>query len=129
MKMLTTLIAGTALALGASAAVAKAPSGEETLARMLAGRVAGQPVRCIALFRSDQLRVIDRVGVVYDAGKTIYVARARDPQSLRDDDILVTDRFGSQFCREDSMHTVERYTGALKSVVFLDDFVPYTRAG
>lgn len=129
MKTLATILAGAALALTASAAGARRPSGEETLARLLEGRVPGQPVRCINVFRSNQLRVIDRVGVVYDAGSTIYLARARDPESLRDDDVLVTSRFGSDLCRDDQMHTVERYSGALKSVVFLDDFVPYKRAG
>lgn len=129
MKTLAMILAGAGLALAGSAAQAGRPSGEETLARLLDGRVPGQPVRCIAAWRGRDLRVIDRVGVVYDAGNTIYVARARDPQSLRDDDILVSQRYGSQFCRDDQMHTVERYTGVLRSVVFLDDFVPYTRAG
>jgi len=129
MKTFAAILAGAVLALGASAADARRPTGEETLARMLQGRVAGTPVRCVPAWRGRDLRVIDHVGVVYDAGNTIYVARARDPESLRDDDVLVSRRFGSDFCRDDQMHTVERYSGALRSIVFLDDFVPYTRAG
>ena len=129
MKSFVLIVAASTLAVAGSSAQASRPTGEQTLARLLAGRVAGKPVRCVPAFNGRDLRVIDRVGVVYDAGRTIYVARARDPDSLRDDDVLISHRFGSDYCRDDQMHTVERYSGALKSVVFLDDFVPYTRAG
>jgi hypothetical protein len=129
MKTIATLIAGTALALTGSAALAKAPSGEERLAHMLEGRTAGQPMRCISEFsRGRDVQVIDRVGVVYDAGDTIWVARAQDPEALRDRDILVVDRMnGSQLCRDDIKRTIDRYEGNLKSVVFVTDFVPYRR--
>ena len=129
MNTVATLAAVTALALAGAPASAASPTGEETLARMLEGRVAGPPVRCIAVFRDKQLRMLDRVGVVYDEGKTIYVARASDPQTFRDRDILIIERHGSELCREDVRRTVERDTGALESLVFLSDFVPYTRAG
>jgi hypothetical protein len=132
MKTLATILAGAALALtGATAASAEttAEKGEARLARMLEGRVAGDPVSCITPFRSDSLRIIDHVGVVYDAGKTIWVARpVNDPKALDSDDILVVERFGSQICRQDVMKTVDRYVGNLTGLVFLGDFVPYTRA-
>jgi hypothetical protein len=129
MKLIATLIAGTALALTGSSALAKAPSGEERLAHMLEGRIAGQPMRCISEFsRGRDVQVIDRVGVVYDAGDTIWVARAHDPDALRDRDILVVDRMsGGQLCRDDIKRTIDRYEGNLKSVVFVSDFVPYRR--
>ena len=74
------------------------------------------------------MRIIDHVGIVYDDGRTIYVARTlNDPKSLDSDDILVIERYGSQICRQDMMKTVDRYVGNLTGVVFLDNFVPYTK--
>lgn len=128
MKMIATLIAGTVLALTGSAALAKAPSGEERLATMLAGRVAGRPATCINdMHASKDVQVLDRVGLVFKAGDTIWVGRAIDPESIRDRDILVVDRFGGQLCRTDHMRTVDRFDGSLRSVVFVDGFVPYRR--
>ena len=132
MKTLATILAGAALALTGTAAVSAettAEKGEARLARMLEGRVAGDPVSCITPFRNDSLRIIDHVGIVYDAGKTIWVARpVNDPSTLDSDDILVIERFGTQICRQDVLKTVDRYVGNLTGLVFLGDFVPYTRA-
>lgn len=130
MKTIASILAGAALILSGTQAFARSgPSGEERLARMLAGRVAGQPMRCISEFsRGRDVQVIDRVGVVYDAGDTVWVARAIDPESLRDRDILIIERMGGgSLCRDDVKRTVDRTAGMLKSVVFLSDFVPYRR--
>jgi hypothetical protein len=131
MKSLPLILASAALALGGSAALARhAPDGEAKLAKMLEGRVAGKPVRCISTYRSQDIQVIDRVGLVYDAGRTIYVARAAHPESLRDSDVLIVERFnGASLCREDVRRTVDRTDGFMRSVVFLEDFVPYTKQG
>ncbi|MEO6041984.1 MAG: hypothetical protein ABIP41_08790 [Croceibacterium sp.] len=130
MMRVATLIALGALALTGSAGLARAPSGEQRLARMLEGRVAGRPMRCINAFHGRDVQVIDRVGIVYDDGKTVWVARADDPDSVRDRDILIVERMsGSNLCRDDVKRTVDRSEGFLRSVVFLGDFVPYTRAG
>ena len=132
MKTLATILAGAALALAAGApayAETRAEKGEARLAKMLEGREAGQPVSCITPFRSDAVRIIDHVGIVFDDGKTIYVARpVNNPETLDSDDILVIERYGSQICRQDMMKTVDRYVGNLTGVVFLDNFVPYTKA-
>lgn len=133
MKTLATLFSGAALALAASApayAETRAEKSEARLAKMLEGRTAGEPVSCINTLRSSSdLQVLDYVGVVYDAGDTIYVARAADPKSLGRDDVVVIERFGSQLCKQDVVRTVDRYAGFTTGVVFLGDFVPYTRAG
>lgn len=134
MKALATILSGAAFALGASAAVASGSghndTGEARLARMLEGRTAGTPVSCITTTRSDKMEVIDGVAVVYDAGTTIYVARPTDPRMLGRNDALVLDRFSpSRLCVQESMKTVDRYDGFHTGVVFLKDFVPYTKAG
>jgi len=93
------ILAGAALALtgtsvsAGSAANGDTRQGEARLARMIAGRTAGTPQSCIDTFRSDKLEVIPGVAVVYDGGKTVYVARPKDPHMLGRNDALVTDRF------------------------------------
>ena len=115
MKTLATILAGAALALtGATAATAgRAEDNEAKLARMLEGRTAGEPVNCISALRSNRLEVIEHVGIVYNAGNTIYVARPTDARQLGRDDIVV----------------IDRYNGFTTGAVFLEDFVPYTKRG
>ena len=131
MKILSLILAGAALALtGTSAAFARsAEANEARLARMLEGRTAGKPVSCISAILSNRIQVIEHVGIVYDAGNTIYVARPTNPDSLGRNDIVVVNRFGGQICNTDVIRTVDRYQGFTTGAVFLDHFVPYTKAG
>jgi len=132
MKAIATVLAGAALAMtGASAASATtlAERGEARLATMLEGRTAGEPVSCISAMNSSRIKVIEHVGVVYDAGNTIYVSRPTDPKSLGAWDVPIFERFGSQLCKTDVVRTVDRSNGYPSGVVFLNDFVPYTKAG
>ena len=131
MKTFATILAGAALAVsGVSPASAEtlAERGEARLAEMLQGRVAGEPVSCITPNRSRNLQVIEHVGVVYDDGDTIYVARPSNPRSLGSMDVPVIERFGSQLCKQDLTKTIDRYDGHVSGVVFLSDFVPYTKS-
>jgi hypothetical protein len=130
MKALATILAGAALALsGATAASAQtlAEKGEARLAKMLEGRSAGEPVSCISAMRGNKLQVIEYVGLVYESGDTVYVARPSDPRSLGRNDVVIIDRFGSQLCKQDVVRTVDRHNGFISGVVFLSDFVPYKR--
>lgn len=102
--------------------------GEQRLAKLLDGRVAGEPVRCIRALPSQRMQTIDGTAYVYGAGKTIYVQRTRNPDQIDDDDILVATRFGStQLCRLDQVTTIDRVLGFFTGAVFFEDFVPYTR--
>ena len=95
---------------------------------MLEGRTAGEPVSCISALNSNRLEVIEHVGLVYDSGATIYVARPTDPRQLGRDDVVVIDRHGGQLCTSDVIRTIDRYQGYTTGAVFLDRFVPYSRA-
>ena len=129
MKTLATILAGAALVLGGTAVSAKsAEENEAKLARMLEGRTAGEPVSCISALNSNRLEVIEHVGIVYDAGSTIYVARPTDPRQLGRDDVVVIDRHGGQLCTSDVIRTIDRYQGFTTGAVFLDRFVPYSKA-
>ncbi len=102
--------------------------GEERLAGLLEGRVAGEPQRCIRTRLNDQVTVIDKTAIVYGRGKTIYVQRTRNPNRIDDHDVLVTRRFNAtQVCRLDIVKTVDRLNGFFTGAMFYEDFVPYTR--
>lgn len=102
--------------------------GEERLAKLLKGRVAGQPMSCIRTLPRDRMTIIDGTAYVYGSGNTIYVQRTREPDRIDDSDTLVTNRFSaSQLCRLDTMTTIDRFTGIFTGAVFFEDFVPYTR--
>jgi hypothetical protein len=128
--LLTVTAAAIILAAGATAAQAetRAERGEARLAEMLEGyQASGETRSCIHATRSNDLEVIPYVGVVYDAGSTIYVARASRPDMLRDSDVPVFERYSSQLCNTDVMRTIDRYNTGFSGVLFLDDFVAYTR--
>jgi hypothetical protein len=133
MKNLAIVLAGAALALCATAASASTTSerGEARLARMLEGRTPGTPVSCIdTMGGSTKMQVIDEVALVYDAGRTIYVARPTDPHMLGRNDAVVMDRFSpSRLCVQEPMRTIDRYDGYPTGVLFLKEFVPYTKNG
>lgn len=132
MKLITSILAGAALALGAGAATAgdAVEKGEARLAKMLEGRVAGEPVRCITTFRSNTPEIIDRVALVHREGKTIYVGRPIRPRSLDSRDILLIERFSSsQLCGGDHMRMIDRTGGYTTGLVWVKEFVPYTKAG
>lgn len=132
MKIMMPLAALALMAIPASAQEeAPAPSkGELKLAKMLEGRVAGEPERCINTFRSGNLTIVDGTALVYRDGKTIWVNRTRNPDSLDDDDYLVIRKYGSssQLCRLDNVTTHDRTGNFFTGVVFLEDFVPYRKA-
>ena len=129
----------TAFAVAAALSMAVAPSadakprltGQEQLAKMLDGRVAGKPQSCIFTggAASNDMTIIDRTALVFRSGGTLWVNRPADPKSIDDNDILVFKRFsGSQLCRTDMVNTVDRLSPhMLTGVVFLGDFVPYRK--
>lgn len=102
--------------------------GEQRLAKLLEGRVAGEPLRCIRTLPNQRMTTINRTAYVYGSGNTIYVQRTRNPDQINDNDALVTRRFNAtELCRLDQMTTVDRVSGIFTGAVFFEDFVPYTR--
>ncbi len=123
-------------ALFAAAAMIAAPAAakeklapEAELAKLLEGRVAGEPQNCIALAPSTSSQIIDKTAIVYRIGGTLWVNRPRSgAASLNDDDILVTKLTGSQLCSIDSIQLHDRSSNFYRGFVILDEFVPYRRA-
>lgn len=130
--MLKTLAISTAVAALAMAAPASAQDREEraerAFAELVEGRVAGEARSCISTFQSNRLRVEEHVGLVYERGDTIWVARARNPERLDNWDVPIIERYSSQLCRSDVTRTIDRGSGMFSGVLFLEDWVPYTRS-
>lgn len=128
----TLAITATALAMTLATTPLAARDAEERSAEAFAelteGRVAGEPQSCITTVgSSNRIRVEEHLGIVYERGDTIWIARATNPRDLGPWDVPIIDRYGSQLCRMDVIRTVDRSSGFFTGVVFLEDFVPYTR--
>lgn len=127
----TALVSAAALALALGAGTSSArerPTGEQELARLLEGRVAGEAQSCVDTFRNRDTKIVDGTAVVVGRGKTIWVNVPQNAADLDDDDLIVTRQFGTRWCRTDIVHTADRYAGFQTGAIFLGDFVPYTRA-
>ena len=102
--------------------------GEEKQAKLLDGRVAGEPQSCIRTLGSRNLSQIDGTALTYRDGDTVWVNYTRNPDSIDDRDIMVIDRFsGSSLCRTDQVKLVDRVNGFLSGILLLDEFVPYKK--
>lgn len=122
------LMAGAALASGTVAEAKPRPTGEERLAEILKGRVAGEPVDCITLHNTWGTQIVDKTAIVYDAGSTLYVQRPRvGAESLDSNAILVTRLTGPQLCSVDTIQLVDRNVGFWRGFVGLEKFVPYRK--
>ena len=127
--ILATSLVAAALTMAAAPAFAETRQerSEARLAELLEDRVPGETRQCITAMRSDGVRVIEGIGVVYDAGETIYVARVSNPNQLGWNDVPIFERHGSQLCSSDVIRTVDRSTGHYSGAVFLEHFVAYDR--
>ncbi|MFM5906980.1 MAG: hypothetical protein ACKOPO_05260 [Novosphingobium sp.] len=128
MKKLVLALAALPL-LAAPAAVSAKPrlTPEAELAKLLEGRVAGEPVSCISLSNARDTQIIDKTAIVYNSGSVIYVNRPKFARSLDDDDIMVTETHGSQLCRMDVVKMHDRPGMWFRGFVSLEDFVPYRK--
>ena len=108
---------------------AEMTKGEKRLAKMLEGRVAGEPESCINTIGARSLTKIDDTALVYKRGDTIWVNYTKTPDAIDDSDYLVIRKFsGSQLCRTDQITTYSRAGNFFSGVIFLDDFIPYRMA-
>ncbi len=99
-----------------------------TLAKQLAGKVAGEPQNCITDFNSTNLvRVSDDILLYRVSSRLVYENRLRYscPGLARDNDIIVTEQFGSQRCKGDLIRLVDRTSGIQGPTCSLGEFVPF----
>jgi hypothetical protein len=119
-----------ALTLVSAAVAAKPPTGEERLAKTLAGTTPGKPQSCFSttLGRADS-QTIEGVGILYKSGRTYWLNRFEGgcPQ-LDQFSFLVTRTPTGQFCRGDIAQVVSQGTSIPRGSCIFGDFTPYTRA-
>ena len=128
MRALSIALAATALVAGGAVADAKPRlTPEQRLEKLLEGREVGKPVSCISQMDTRDLEILDGVALVYRTGSTLYVNKPRNAEDLDSDDILVIRPSGSQLCRLDMIHTVDRTSHFTTGFINLGDFVPYRR--
>lgn len=130
MRIIVQSLAGAAL-LAAGAAQAERPSPQAELAKALAGRVAGAPVDCIDVGRSQSSRVIPGEAIIYRNGNILWLNRPRSgADALTGNEVLVTRTLSARrLCSSDTVVLHDRYSQAQTGLVFLGEFVPYRKAG
>ena len=127
-KIVAALVAAAVLLPLSAAAARPRLAPEARLAKMLEGRVAGEPQDCIYLPSIRSTRVIDKTAIVYDAGRTLWVNRPDNgASSLDDDDVLVTRLHSSSLCSIDIVQLQDRTSWFYSGFVSLGDFVPYRK--
>lgn len=126
--LIPALVAAAAIAVAPAATAREKLAPEDRLAKMLEGRVAGEPQDCIPLSTARSSQIIDKTAIVYRVGSTLWVNRPKGgAQSLDDDDILVTRTIGSQLCSIDTIELRDRTSHFYTGFVSLGEFVPYRR--
>lgn len=101
------------------------------LQKQIGGKVAGEPVSCISsMHNGNIIRVSDDMLLYRVSGRLVYQNRLKSPCPglARDNDVMVTEQFGSQQCRGDIIRLVDRVGGIPGPVCILGDFVPYRKA-
>lgn len=100
---------------------------QQTYETMLAGKVAGQPVRCLPNFRTNDMVPIDENTILFRDGRTVYVnTPIGSCYGLgRFNNALVTRTFNSNLCRGDIAQVVDPTTGVHSGSCALGDFVPF----
>lgn len=126
--LIPAILAAAALAAAPGAAAKEKLAPEQQLAKLLDGRVAGEPRDCISLPTIDSSQIIDKTAIVYRDGSTLWVNRPRSgAESLNDDDVLVTKTTGSQLCSIDAVQLHDRSSHFWRGFVSLGEFVPYRK--
>lgn len=128
-SIVLTLAAAGLAALPAQAAAAERLTPQEQLAKLLEGRVAGEPQRCITMAAVSDTQIIDKTAIVYRQGSTLWVNTPRaGADSLDDDSVLVVKLTGSQLCSVDAIQLHDRTSHMWRGFVALGDFVPWRKA-
>jgi len=114
----------------AAATLAAGPStaaGPDYLDRLLKGKAAGAPQRCIFPDLSAQPEIIDGTALVYRDARYTYVARFKGGcPALREDRRVTVRGAGGQLCANDPVRVSET-TGHDFGMCTFDTFVPYKR--
>jgi len=106
------------------------PAGAPAPIRELNGRVAQPAVNCVRLESHKMLRTPDsnRNALLYGSGSTIWLNQLAPGCTYGNNDVLVTEPFGSSLCRGDIVRSFDRLSRIPGPACVIGDFVPYNRA-
>jgi len=100
------------------------------LQNRLAGRVAGEPRRCVPAIQGVALDPVDARTLVYDTPGTLYVNRLiADCPSLRASSSIIVETGGDQYCAGDRVRAFEPGDRVPGPVCRLGEFTPYRSRG
>jgi hypothetical protein len=98
------------------------------LEKKLAGRVIGEPRRCLPARDADIMNVYQGTVLFRRNSKVIYRNDMDGCRILREDDILQTNLYGSaQLCDGDIVQIIDRAGGFGRGACVFGPFVPYRR--
>ena len=132
MRCLSLLVLTTALAACSTGALpTRTAQAENHLDKLLAGRVAGQPITCLPDYRARDMVVIDDRTILFRDGRTYYRNDFNGGVCSNlgiGSNALVTKQFGGTgLCRGDPAQVVDVSNGFTVGSCALGDFVPYTK--
>lgn len=100
-------------------------------AKLIDGKVAGQPTNCLPSYNADDMRVIDDNTLVFrQSGNRVYVANLQGgcPYLGRGGYAMVTRQVGTGgLCRGDIAQVVDTGSGISVASCVFGDFTPYTK--
>jgi hypothetical protein len=131
MRLLTSIASIALLSMLAAAPLAardKDKDPEAQLAKMLAGRTAGEPVECISLFPSSSSTTIDRTAVVYDQAGKRFVNRFEGGCPMLDSSrIFLTRTTSTRLCRGDVAQVMTQRPSFYVGSCIFAKFTPYSK--
>ncbi|MBV8972284.1 MAG: hypothetical protein JO290_08330 [Sphingomonadaceae bacterium] len=127
--MVRILTATAALLALAAPAVAARLTGEEEIAKALAGRTAGKPTDCLYEHDIDATTIVDHTAILYRMRDgTIYLNRPRSgAEALRSEYALLTRTETDQLCTVDIVRLLDPVDHFETGFVGLGPFIPYPR--
>lgn len=104
---------------------------ETRLTEALAGKVAGQPQRCLPRYRRNEQQIVDRNTILYRNGRDLVYRN--DPAGgcggLDPTRTVVVTTLNGDYCRGDIIRVVDQTSGAPVGSCAFSDFVPYYTPG
>lgn len=128
------VIAMAAAALGSCSMAAMQPTrsadGQREFAQLIAGKVAGAPVRCLPRYDQDDMSVIDDSTIAYRQGsRSVFINHMEGgcPGLGRGSTALLTRSFGSsETCRGDIAQVIDTGNHMIVGSCVFGDFIPYS---
>ncbi|HEU5286444.1 MAG TPA: DUF6491 family protein [Sphingomicrobium sp.] len=132
MRGIALLMIGATLASCAAAPPAgRSADAERHFQKLIAGKVAGQPVSCLPTYRSNDMVVIDDQTVAFrDGSRRVWVTDLGQGCANLGSGFyaLVTRRHGGTgLCRGDIAHVADLTSGFTVGSCVMGDFTPYVR--